>query len=347
VLVTLLSGCRTDTSGLELNAEEPEAQGGSAGAAMLPAEPGSRAGGPDYSPAQVSSPPGAGSLVVLDGLVDGGRLFICLRDLGTDQALASGGPAPAGGLEFGQFQRFPLDWELAAADVEVELYRVAADVLAVQGCEALRQESSAAPLPDDADAGPDGGRAFGALLGGPRRAGSVTLARGSLFEGRHYALVATGCAAPEALPAPDACGPPDPLFGSRTELVLVEFGAESTEGGRYFGLQFLNASRTLGLADVSLQLEGPSDPSVPFVSGVSFGVLRPRVVATVEQPLALELRGRGAPAVAYSQLWKDTLAASSLELVPGTNYLLASIGPSPQPDGQGFSALRLVLISAQ
>jgi hypothetical protein len=346
-MAALSSGCRTDTSGLERHAAEAEAQGGSTGAAMGPARPGSTADSPGSTPAEASSPLEGGSLAVLDGLVDGGRLFICLRDLGTSQGLASSSPAPADGLEFGQFQRFPLDWDVAAADVEVELYRVAADLLAGQGCEALRQASSTAPVPGSADAGADGGPAPAALLAGPRRAGSLTLARGSLFEGRHYALVATGCSAPEALAATDACGPPDPLSGSRTELVLVEFGAELTEGGRYFGLQFLNASRALGLADVSLQLEGPSDPSVPFVSGVTFGVLRPRAVATVEQPLALELRGRGATVTAYSQLWKDTLAASALELEPGKNYLLASIGPSPQPDGQGSSGPRLVLIPAE
>jgi len=184
---------------------------------------------------------------------------------------------------------------------------------------------------------------------GPRHAGSLTLARGSLFEGRHYLLVATGCAAPESLAAPEVCGPPDPLFGARTELLLVEFGAELTEGGRYFGLQFLNASRTLGPADLSLQLGGPSDLAVPFVSGVSFGVLRPLAVAAVQEPLALELRGRGTSSgVAYSQSWADTLQTSAPpQFAPGKNYLLASIGPTARGDGSGFSPPLLVLVPAE
>jgi len=177
----------------------------------------------------------------------------------------------------------------------------------------------------------------------------LTLARGSLFEGRHYLLVATGCASPESFAAPEVCGPPDPLFGARTELVLVEFGAQLTEGGRYFGLQFLNASRTLGPTDLSLQLEGSSDLSVPFVSGVSFGALRPPAVATVLEPLALELHGRGtANGVAYTQSWADTLERSAPpEFAPGKNYVLASIGPTARGDGSGFSPPRLVLVPAE
>jgi hypothetical protein len=169
-----------------------------------------------------------------------------------------------------------------------------------------------------------------------------------LFSGKHYLLVATGCAAPESFLAPDACGAPDPLFGSRSELVLVEFGAQLSAGTGDFGLQFLNASRALGPADLSLQLEGASDLSVPFVSGVSFGVLRPRAAAVVEEPLALELRGRGTSAIALSQSWADTLQASGPpEFAPGKNYVLASIGPTPRPDGQGLSGPRLVLIPAE
>ena len=294
------------------------------------------------SPAQQS-----GSLAVLHGLVDGGRLYVCLRDVGTDQPLGSGGPEPLEGLEFGRFQRRALDWDVAAVDVEVELF--AAPAAVEQSCDALRQSAvSEAPAPL-LDAGADGGLAPAPVPSGPRRAGTLTLARGSLFEGRHYLLVATGCAAPDSSVAPEACGPPDPLFGGRSELVLVEFGTELTEGGRYFGLQFLNASRTLGPADLSLQLDGPNTLSVPFVSGVSFGVLRPLAVAAVEQPLALLLRGRGSSSgVAFSQSWADTLQASAPpEFAPGKNYLLASIGPAPRTDGQPPSQPRLVLIPAE
>jgi hypothetical protein len=162
-------------------------------------------------------------------------------------------------------------------------------------------------------------------------------------------LVATGCAAPESLVAPEACGPPDPFFGTRTELVLVEFGAELTQGGRSFGLQFLNASRALGPADLSLQLAGPNDLSVPFVSGVSFGVLRPLAVATVQEPLALELHGRGTSSgLAHTQSWAETLETSAPpQFAPGKNYVLASIGPTPRDEGAGSSLPRLVLVPAE
>jgi hypothetical protein len=146
---------------------------------------------------------------------------------------------------------------------------------------------------------------------------------------------------------PDACGAPDP-FGARSELVLVEFGAQLSAGSGDFGLQFLNASRALGPADLSLQLEGASDLSVPFVSGVSFGVLRPRAAPVVDEPLALELRSRGTSAVALSQSWADTLQSSGPpEFTPGKNYVLASVGPTPRSDGQGLSGPRLVLIPAE
>jgi hypothetical protein len=282
----------------------------------------------------------AASLAVLDGLVDGGRLFVCVK---ASEGFVNDSPQPPEGLAFGDFARLPLDWDLAGTDMQVQLYAAREGSEPASSCAALDGVASA-PSPS-ADAGADGGAAD-VPTAGALRAGSLTLARGSLFAGRHYALVASGCAAPDALPAPDVCGPPDPLFGARAELVLVEFGAEATEGGRYFGLQFLNASRVIAAADLSLQLNEPS-VSVPFVSGVGFGVLRPRAVATVEQPLALELRGRGASAIAYSQLWSDTLEASALELQPGKNYLLTSIGPEPRPDGLSLSAPKLVLIPAE
>ena len=284
---------------------------------------------------------------MLNGLVDGGRLYVCLSDIGSHQALGSGAPEPLEGLEFGRFQRRTLDWDVSATDVEVELFAASGTV--EQSCDELRQSALPDAQPPLLDAGVDGGLAPVVATSGPRRAGTLTLARGSLFEGRHYLLVATGCAAPESLSAPEACGPPDPLFGGRTELLLVEFGSERTEGGRYFGLQFLNASRTLGPADLSLQLDGPNTLSVPFVSGVSFGVLRPRAVAAVEEPLALELRGRGSSSgVALSQSWADTLQASAPpEFAPGKNYLLATIGPAPRADGQSLSLPRLVLVPAE
>jgi hypothetical protein len=294
---------------------------------------------------EVSTPGEGGSLVVLDGLVDGGRLFVCLRDAASGGAVPGGpvidSPRPPEGLEFGGFQRFPFDWDVAALDVKVELFRAEPGSADAQSCEALRQAAAAfLPVP------PDAGAVQPVEPPGVRSAGSLMLARGSLFEGRHYALVATGCAAPEAVSMDQLCGAPEPLFGARSELVLVEFGAELTEGGSYFGLQFLNASRALGPADLSLQI-GIPEVSVPFASGVSFGVLRPRAVATVEQPFALELRGRGSNVVAYSQSWMDTLQASSLQLRPGGNYLLASVGPLSPADGSGVSAPLLVLIPAE
>ncbi len=290
-----------------------------------------------------STPLEGGSLVVLDGLVDGGRLFACLRDAASGAALAGAGelapaPVPAEGLDFGSFHRIPFSWDLGAVDVEVELFRAEPGVPQTESCEALHE--AALPLPPVA---PDAGAV---PLPAVRSAGALTLARGSLFEGRHYLLAATGCAAPDAVAAPQLCGDPDPLFGARSELLLVEFGLELPDDAGNFGLQFLNASRWLGPTDVLLQV-GVPEVSVPFVSGVGFGVLRPRAVATVEQPFALELRGRGSNVVPYSQTWMDTARASALELQPGKSYLLASIGPPPGSDGAGSSAPRLVLIPAE
>ncbi|MEO8181533.1 MAG: hypothetical protein ABI895_22075 [Deltaproteobacteria bacterium] len=342
---SLLAACHTDTSGLEKHqpGAPPDDGAGGSTAGTASQEP-SSADDPEHVPAAQAQ---SGSLAFLHGLVDGGRLYVCLRDLVTDRALV-GSPEPAEGLEFGRFQRRGLDWDVSSVDVEVELF-AAPSPLDGQSCESLRQSAAPAALPRALDAAPDAGRTPAGVPAGPRRAGSLTLARGSLFEGRHYLLVATGCAAPESLVSPESCGPPDPFFGARTELVLVEFGAELTQGGRSFGLQFLNASRALGPADLSLQLDGPNDLSVPFVSGVSFGVLRPLAVATVEEPLALELHGRGTSSgLAHTQSWAETLETSAPpQFAPGKNYVLASIGPTPRDDGAGSSLPRLVLVPAE
>ena len=337
----LLLGCHTDTTGLEKRSPE---SGGSGGASPGRNDPGPGVGGaPATEPAPVET--GSGSLAVLNGLVDGGLLFVCLRDLGTAQPLGSDDFQSGTGLEFGRFQQRALDWDVGSSDVELELF-ASPSPPQDQSCERARQAADVASAL--ADAGADGDSAASTPPAGPRRVGSLTLTRGSLFSGKHYLLVATGCAAPESFVTPDACGAPDPLFGTRSELVLVEFGAQLSAGAGDFGLQFLNASRALGPADLSLQLEGASDLSVPFVSGVSFGVLRPRAAAVVEEPLALELRGRGTTAVALSQSWVDTLRASGPpEFAPGKNYVLASIGPTPRADGAGLSGPRLVLIPAE
>lgn len=348
VLLAVMLACRTDTAGLERR-DAPEVSTGAAGSASSP-EPSAMMTGNAGGASEPSVAGEGGSLVVLDGLVDGAALFVCLRDVASGTALANGGgagqlpgdsPTPAEGLQFGGFQRFPLDWDVAAVDVEVQLFRAQVDAPEAASCEALRQAAQLLPA-GAADAGAGGAT----QAPGVSSAGSLTLARGSLFAGHHYLLAATGCAAPDALAVPQLCGDPDPLFGVRSELVLVEFGLELPEGTGSFGLQFLNASRSLGPADLLLQV-GLPEVSVPFVSGVGFGVLRPRAVATVEQPFALELRGRGSNVVAYSQSWTDTLQAGSLELEPGKNYLLASIGPLPRADGTGASAPRLVLIPAE
>jgi hypothetical protein len=342
-------GCRTDTTGLERRDPPPGEATGTGGSTPSPSPPPAMMGNAGADGAPNLSGEG-GSLVVLDGLVDGGRLFVCLRDAASgagleDDSLSGGslsdGPRPPEGLEFGGFQRFPFDWDVSSLDVEVELFRAELGNPDAQSCATLRQAAAVSP-PEL----PDAGASEPIVPLGARSAGSLTLARGSLFEGRHYALVATGCAVPEAVAMPQLCGAPDPLFGARSELVLVEFGAELTEGGSSFGLQFLNASRSLGLADLSLQVGAP-EVSVPFASGVGFGVLRPRAVATVEQPFALELRGRGSNVTAYNQSWMDTLLAGSLELRPGANYLLASVGPVSRVDGVSSSAPLLVLIPAE
>jgi hypothetical protein len=324
-------------------------------------------GGSSGTTDPMSTPPGAGdsdsgaavpasrgSIAVVHGVVDGGRLFACARDAATQQALAAGRPAPADGLAFGGVYHLPLDWDLVSRAVEVELFVSVAALDAAATCDDLRRLGHLASTPNAGQGTPEAGAPEAGPAEdtpgprGPRSVGSLTLAAGALFAGKHYALAATGCAAPETLQDPESCGPPDPLLGSRSSLVLVEFGAERTLGGRYFGLQFLNASRVLGSADLALQPEGAPNGSVSLARGVGFGALRPRAVATVEQPLAVELRGGGSETVPYSQSWTQTLEASALaEIEPGRNYLLASIGPTQGPDGPSTQFPLLVLVSAQ
>jgi len=355
VLALLVGACRTDTRGLERRESEPTATDASdAGGAGLTDQ-----GAPPASAGDLDSgaagPASLGTIAVVHGVVDGGRLFACARDAATQQALAAGQPAPADGLAFGGVYHLPLDWDLASQAVELELFVSVAALDAAWTCDDLRRLAQLASIPADAGLGtPEAGTPQAdpadSTSGprGPRSVGSLTLAAGALFPGKHYALAATGCAAPEALSAPELCGPPDPLLGSRASLVLVEFGAERTAGGRYFGLQFLNASRALGSADLALQPEGFPNGSVSLASGVGFGALRPRAVASVERPLAVELRGDGAETIPYSQSWTQTLEASAVgEIEPGRNYLLASIGPTQGPDGQSTPFPLLVLVSAQ
>jgi len=350
-LALLVGACRTDTRGLERRDTEPATEDagvvGSAGGTGQTSPP-ANAGDPDSG---AGDPASLGTIAVVHGVVDGGRLFACARDAATQQALAAGQPAPADGLPFGGVYHLPLDWELGSQAVEVELFVSLAALDAAATCDDLRRLAQLASTPADAGLGaPEAGPtdSTSADPRGPRSVGSLTLAAGALFPGKHYALAATGCAAPEALSAPELCGPPDPLLGSRASLVLVEFGAERTPGGRYFGLQFLNASRALGSADLALQPEGAPNGSVSLARGVGFGALRPRAVATVERPLAVELRGDGSETLAYSQSWTQTLEASALgEIEPGQNYLLASVGPTQGPDGPSTQFPLLVLVSAQ
>lgn len=354
-LALAVAACHTDTSGLERRQAEPPGTdagiGGSSGTTGSTSPP-PLAGALDSG---ASGPASPGSIAIVNGVVDGGRLFACARDAATRQSLAAGQPTPADGLAFGGVYHLPLDWDLASRAVELELFVSIAALDAGATCDDLHRVAQLASNPPDAGPGtpeagaPEPGPADSTSgPRGPRSVGSLTLAAGSLFTGKHYALAATGCAAPEALSAPESCGPPDPLLGSRASLLLVEFGAERIVGGSYFGLQFLNASRVLGSADLALQPEGAASGSVSLARGVGFGALRPRAVATVEQPLAVELSGDGTGTLAYSQSWTQTLEASSLgEIEPGRNYLLASIGPTQGPDGASAAFPLLVLVSAQ
>ncbi len=361
-LSSLIWGCSTDTSGLERRDPESAGQGG---AAAVPSRNGGSGQGGSAQGFGGARPPeaetGVGSVNILHGVVDGGRLFICLRDIATGQALTSDVPGPPGGLGFGEVYRIAIDWDVSQVDVEADLFAATlAQVEAAATCSGLLANRPTAPPPfsgADAEAtrGDAGLAADAATLpiafprepGAPRSAGSVSFAPGTLRPHAHYALVSTGCATLGVSPNAEACGVADG-FGSFQSVALVELGSQAIEGETRFGLQFINASRAVRRADLVLQASGQTR-ALTLTNDVQFGVLRPRVVASVDEPAGFELHIDGATLADYSQSLPDTLAASALaEIAFQRSYLLAFVGPSPRGIQEpGLAPPRFVLIEGR
>jgi hypothetical protein len=178
----------------------------------------------------------------------------------------------------------------------------------------------------------------------PRRAGSIRLVPGALRAGARYALIAAGCTGPGARDQPDACGEPDALSDGAAALLLAEISSEVVAGADRIGLQFINASRAVSRADLTLQSEtGPA--SAPFGNDVPFGAVRPFQAAAVPEPIGVELHVRRERLPSYTQAWADAESATPLGSAElGRNHLLAYVGPLPAGSFVGLAPPRFVLI---
>jgi len=343
----LALACSTDTSGL---ARQPSPGGGPGGASGGFAPPDETAGagggggaGTGGSGGGSAGRGGAGALHVVHGLVDGGDLFVCLREAG-GAALGGDAPQPEAGVEYGRSYTIPVDWE-PALDVEALLYVVAGG-LAGRSCSELGELSQvpAPTLPDagTADAAPSA-PAFPLEPLEPRAAGAVRFPPGLLRAGTSYALVAAGCTGAGA--SEDVCGPPDLIFGSSQALALAEIDDQIVgAGGGSLGLQFLNASRAVARASVVLQGQVEQD-SRRLAEDVRFGAIRPRDAAPAEEPLGVELHIEGASASDYTEAWADMIeAAGGAPVTPGSNYLLVYVGAEPRSSLGGLAPPRFVLV---
>jgi hypothetical protein len=292
---------------------------------------------------------GVGALSVVHGVVDGGRLFICLRRVSAGPAFPTDPPEPAGGLPFGGVHRLTLDWDVASDEVEAALF--AATALQIEGLTCADLVSSSPTPPATLDGGsPDAGDAglpdvpFPTEPTVPRRAGSVAFAAGALQAGKSYALVAAGCATLGVEPSAETCGAADP-FGLYQALILVEQRQQAVDAELNFGLQFLNASRSISRTSVVLQGASQRQP-VRLATDVQFGAVRPQASASVEEPAGIELHVDGADGANYTQSWADTLiwaGVSAIEL--RRNYVVAYVGPAPNvPADSGFAPPRFVLL---
>jgi len=302
--------------------------------------------------ASPSDDPVGGAIEIVHGIVDGGSLFVCLRDSVNGEALDGDAPEPAGGVPYGRGWSLPTTrWDVATRDVELELF-VALPEPAPASCSALRAQAIVAdPLPPPArdagllDAGSPPDPPFPVEPEVPRRAGALRLAPGVISAGEYYALVAAGCTEPDGSSGDDVCGPSDGLFGARQTLILAEIASQLAADGEVFGLQFLNASRALSRADLVLQWESQRQ-SLRVSSDVGFAAVRPRDAASVDdEPVGLELHVRGEALSSFTQAWSDTVQASSAgALATASNYLAAYVGPLPEAVVNGVSPPRFVLI---
>jgi hypothetical protein len=301
------------------------------------------------------APLGPGQISVVHGVVDGGRLFICLRD-GSGAALGDDVPQPAGGIAFGEAHRVQVDWDVMSQEVQAHLFTAAPAQMAGTSCTdwiasgaALVPGGGASDL-DVIDAGVsdsgalDSGVAFPSEPAAPRRAGALTLAQGVLAAGAQYVLVASGCATPGVRPAAEICGLPEALFASHLALTFVELAPSEPLEPASFGLQFLHASRGINRVDVLLQGIGAN--ASRLAAEVPFGGVRPRAMAAFREPVGLELHGAGQALSAYTQAWSDTLSWSGLSPFElGRSYLVLYIGPAPSVAASaGFAPPRFVLV---
>jgi len=351
-LLIALAACSTDTSGLERR----EPSGGAGATDAGSGGSGSGAGGSGVSGSGGTQAPSSdqlGALTIVHGVVDGGHLFICLRDALTREPLAGDVPEPLGGLPYASAHR--VDLGLLEREVEAELIMLAPARAEGATCSGLALEIDTSLTPAaSADAGiPDAGTDAGAPIFPlepltPRRAASVSISTESIRAGAQHVLVAAGCATPAPPPgqaATEGCGGADALFGSYSATSLVELGREPSQPAPYFGLQFLNASRAIGSAEVMLQGQNQTTQSVRLASSVPFGALRPRAVTSVLEPVGIELRLASGEGADYVQTWADTLAQSSAgALEPGERYTLVYVGPLPSASAVGFAPPRFVLI---
>jgi hypothetical protein len=331
---SLVAACSTDTAGLERRPDD----GRSGGAAGVEAPAGGTSGGGSGGTGGTETPPpppvetGTGAVTIVHGLVDGGRLFACLRNPASGALLGGDAPVPPEGLEYARGLRVPADWDLDADEIDIELF-VASEV-GDETCPELIATAADAEqvraLPADAGAPDASAPIFPLEPLSPRRAGALRLLPGLLRPGAHYALIAAGCSAAGSSPQQDACGEADPGLDSHRALVLALIAPAGSADPRGFGLQFVNASRAVPRADVVLQGETPGQ-TVALSGDVQFGVVRPVSAASVlTVPVGVELHVDRSTASSFTQLWTDTVPTSgedALEL--GANYLLAYVGPRP------------------
>ena len=334
---SLVTACSTDTAGLERRPDDGRS-GGAAGVEAPAGGTSSGGGGGGTGGTQDPPPPpvetGTGAVTIVHGVVDGGRLYACLRNPASGDFLGGDAPMPAGGLEYARGLRVAADWDLAADEIDVELFVASEGGVGDETCSALIATALDAEqvraLPADAGAPDAGAPVFPLEPLAPRRAGALRLLPGLLRPGAHYALIAAGCSAAGSSPQEEACGAADPVLDSHRALVLALIAPAGGADPRGFGLQFVNASRAVPRADVVLQGETPGQ-TVALSGDVQFGVVRPGNAASVlTAPVGIELHVDRATASSFTQLWTDTVPTSgedALEL--GANYLLAYVGPRP------------------
>jgi hypothetical protein len=346
-------GCSTDTAGLARTGPLAGGSGG-AGAPGAPEGGAVATGGTGGSSGSSSEPQpdasGDGTLTIVHGLVDGGRLYVCLRDLEGGGFVDPGFAEAASGAAYAEGLRLPTTWGVAERALELQLFIAPDPAGSSPTCPELEAQAvdTDADVPGVTDAGSvDAGPVaapFPLPLVGPRRAGSVSLPRGALRAGTHYALIAAGCTSPSASADAGACGPPDSLFGSRRGFVLAPIAEQRVGGADTIGLQFVNASRAVSRADVVLQNDSQRQ-STSLGGDIPFGAVRPSSVTAVTPPIGVELHVERATLSSYTEPWSETLASAGAEgLASGQNYLLVYVGPLPEAATPGISPPRFVLV---